>query len=84
MDKQDMPEYETIRAAVAGEAWAVEKIVAHYADYIAEMATVEVSQPDGSKKRVVDEDIRQAVTLKLIEAIPQFPLDELEQQEKQA
>ncbi len=28
MENQKMPEYETIRAAVAGEKWAVEKVVA--------------------------------------------------------
>lgn len=27
MENQKMPEYETIRAAVAGEKWAVEKVV---------------------------------------------------------
>ena len=26
MENQKMPEYETIRAAVAGEKWAVEKV----------------------------------------------------------
>ena len=30
MENQKMPEYETIRAAVAGEKWAVEKVVDCY------------------------------------------------------
>ena len=30
MENQKMPEYETIRAAVAGEKWAVEKVVECY------------------------------------------------------
>ena len=43
MENQKMPEYETIRAAVAGE-----------------------------------KDMRQSITKKLIEALPQFPLEEME------
>ena len=42
----------TIEAAVAGEKWALEKVLAYYADYIEELATVEVEQPDGSVKKV--------------------------------
>ena len=57
MEKQTMPDYETIRAAVAGEKWAV--------------------------KEVIDEDMRQYITMKLIEALPQFPLDELEKQNRE-
>ena len=30
MENQKMPEYETIRAAVAGEKWAVEKVVEQF------------------------------------------------------
>ena len=40
----------TIEAAVAGEKWALEKVLAYYADYIVELATVEIEQPDGSVK----------------------------------
>lgn len=76
MTQQSMPEYETIRAAVAGEKWAVEKVLECYADEIDQLATIEKKQPDGSMKNEIDEDMRQALVLKLIEAIPQFPLDE--------
>ena len=31
---------DTIKAAVAGEKWATEKVLAHYADYIDELSTV--------------------------------------------
>ena len=35
MDGQEkLLDYETIKAAVAGEKWATEKVLAHYADYI--------------------------------------------------
>ena len=40
MENQKMPEYETIRAAVAGEKWAVEKVVECYKDEIDRLSTV--------------------------------------------
>lgn len=75
MAKQNMPEYETIRAAVSGEQWAIEKVLECYSGELDKLATVETKQPDGSIKREIDEDMRQALALKLIEAIPQFPLE---------
>lgn len=75
MTKENMPEYETIRAAVAGEKWAIEKVLECYSGELDKLATVETKQPDGSIKREIDEDMRQALALKLIEAIPQFPLE---------
>lgn len=74
MENQKMPEYETIRAAVAGEKWAVEC----YKDEIDRLSTVAVRQPDGSTKQEINEDMRQSITKKLIEALPQFPLEEME------
>ena len=32
--QENLLDYETIRAATAGEKWATEKVLAHYADYI--------------------------------------------------
>ena len=78
MENQKMPEYETIRAAVAGEKWAVEKVVDCYKDEIDRLSTVAVRQPDGSTKQEINEDMRQSITKKLIEALPQFPLEEME------
>lgn len=75
MAKENMPEYETIRSAVAGEKWAIEKVLECYSGELDKLATVETKQPDGSIKREIDEDMRQALALKLIEAIPQFPLE---------
>ena len=51
MTEQSAPEYEIIRAAVAGEPWAIEKVVAHYQDEIDKEATVRKRQPDGSWNR---------------------------------
>lgn len=65
-------DYDTIQAAVAGETWAVEKVIEHYSDEINRLATIETTMPDGSKKMVVDEDMRQQLVLKLIEELPKF------------
>ena len=43
------------KAAVAGEKCATEKVLAHYADYIDELSTVEIRQPGGKVKKVIDE-----------------------------
>ena len=77
MDGQEkLLDYETIKAAVAGERWATEKVLAHYAGYINELSTVEIRQANGKKKKVIDEDIRQRISLKLLEALPSFPLEQ--------
>ena len=77
MDGQEkLLDYETIKAAVAGERWATEKVLAHYADYINELSSVEIRQANGKKKKVFDEDIRQRISLKLLEALPSFPLEQ--------
>lgn len=79
MDGQEkLLDYETIKAAVAGEKWATEKVLAHYADYIDELSTVEIRQPGGKVKKVIDEDMRQHISLKLLEALPSFQLEQEE------
>lgn len=39
-EQQNSLTYEIIKAAVAGERWATEKVIAHYDSYIEELATV--------------------------------------------
>ena len=82
MADQTIPDYETIRAAVAGETWAVEKVLMCCKDEIDRQATVKKRQPDGTFKLEIDEDMRQYITMKLIEALPQFPFEEMEREEK--
>ena len=57
----------TIRAAVAGEKWAKEKVIEHYTPMIDELA--------------VNEDMKQHLILKLLEELPNVPM---EQEEKRA
>lgn len=79
MEEQQNPlTYEIIKAAVDGEKWATEKIMAYYDDYMTELATVKERQPDGSERTYVDEDLKQEIALKLLEEIPNFPLEETE------
>ena len=63
------------RAAVAGEKWALEKVLACYGDEINRLAMVKKRQPDGTTKEEIDEDLRQTLIMKLFEAIPQFPME---------
>ena len=81
MTGQKMPDYETICAAVTGEKWALEKVLDCYGDEINRRAMVKKRHPDGSIKEEIDEDLRQTLILKLLEAIPQFPLEEMEREE---
>lgn len=53
-----------------------------YKDEIDRQATVKKRQPDGTFKLEIDEDMRQYITMKLIEALPQFPLEEMEREAK--
>lgn len=77
MDGQEkLLDYETIKAAVAGEKWATEKVLAHYADYIDELSMVKIKQPDGSVKKVIDQDMRQHISMKLLEALPSFQMEQ--------
>lgn len=77
-DQQNTLTYEVIKAAVAGEKWATERVLRYYDDYMTELATVKEKQPDGSVKSYVDEDLKQEIALKLLEEIPNFPLEETE------
>lgn len=77
-DQQNTLTYEIIKAAVAGEKRETEQILKHYDDYMTELATVKVRQPDGSVRTYVDEDLKQAIALNLLEQIPNFPLEEAE------
>lgn len=65
---------ETIQGAVAGKPDVVQKVIDHYSAYIDDLCTIEEQQRDGTMKKVLDEDMRQHVILKLIEALPEFDL----------
>lgn len=82
-NQQNLLDYVTIKGAVAGEKWAMEKVIAYYDDYMNELATMKETQPDGSVRTYVDEDVKQDIALKLLEEIPNFPLEEAERVAKE-
>ena len=47
------------------------------------LVTVQEKQLDGSVRTYVDEDLKQAIALKLLEEIPNFPLKEAERGAKE-
>ena len=63
MAEQEMLlDIDTIKAAVAGEKWAKDKVIEHYTPMIDELA--------------VDEDMKQHLILKLLEELPHFPMEQ--------
>lgn len=83
MSEDKMLDYETIRAAVFGERWAMEKVLERFRDEIDRNATIRVLQPDGSVREEIDEDLRQSIVMELIQAISHFPLDEALKEESE-
>ena len=47
------------------------------------LVTVQEKQPDGSVRTYVDEDLKKAIALKLLEEIANFPLEETERVAKE-
>lgn len=82
-DQQDLLDYKTIKGAVDGEKWAIEKIMAYYDDYMTELAKVKARRLDGSVRTYVDKDLKQEIALKLLKEIPNFPLEETERVAKE-
>jgi len=76
MAEMKSPDFATIQAAIAGEQWALDKVLECYGDEINRLFTIGKRQPDGSIKAGGDEDMRQQLIKKLLEAIPQFPIEE--------
>ena len=48
MTEQKIPDYETIKAAVAGEKWALEKVIECFSGEIDKLSTVTKQLPDGT------------------------------------
>lgn len=61
-DQETLLDAATIKAAVAGEKWATEKVIEHYTPMIEKMA--------------VDEDMKQHLIMKLLEELPNFPMEQ--------
>ena len=73
--KEDFLDNKTIHEAVSGDQQAIEKVLSYYADLIDLYSTVETRSKDGGTKRYVDPDLRQHIVMKLLEALPTFPVE---------
>lgn len=60
---------DVILRAAAGEADALEKVLACYEPYINRVATEQVHLPSGRVHYVIDEDCKSYIQMRLIEAI---------------
>ena len=71
-----MPDYENdTRRRYGRKNGRWKKVLDCYGDEINHLAMVKKRQPDGTTKEEIDEDLRQTLILKLLEAIPQFPIE---------
>ncbi len=61
--------YKTILAAKAGDYEAMQRILRHYAAYIAAYSKRTLEDEYGNKYEVVDEQIRQRIETKLMHSI---------------
>lgn len=61
-DQDTLLDTDTIKAAVAGERWATEKVIECYTPMIEKMA--------------VDQDMKQHLIMKLLEELPNFSMEQ--------
>lgn len=62
--------YETAHKAVHGDKDAQLEVLEYYDSYINALSSVEVVTPNGHMRRYVDKDLKAAIQLKYLEALP--------------
>ena len=67
--------FPVISAAAKGDVEAVNKVLKHYAGYIAKLSMLQYSDENGSARMYVDEELRRRLETKLIAAILTFRTD---------
>ena len=67
--------FSVISAAARGEVEAVNKVLKHYAGYIAKLSMLQYSDENGSARMYVDEELLRRLETKLIAAILTFRTD---------
>lgn len=72
--KYDLPPFEDIQAAISGDISAIQRIIKHYGNYIATLATKTVYDEWGNSYRHLDEELKQELEIELIMAIPTFQI----------
>ena len=66
--------FDTIEAAVSGREDAIQQVIQHYDHYLTNLSTREIPDEDGEPQAVVDYDLKEKLTAKLMEAILRFEL----------
>ena len=72
---QNLLPFETIVAAVSGDEDGIRAVVSHYDRYITTLSIREQIDPDGIRKKYVDEDMKRWLTAKLMQGILLFRMD---------
>lgn len=67
--------FPVISAAAKGDAEAMNRVLKHYAGYIAKLSMLQYSDESGSPRMYVDEKMRRRLETKLIAAILTFRAD---------
>ena len=67
--------FPVISAAATGDVEAVNKVLKHYAGYIAKLSMLQYSDENGSARMYVDEELLRRLETKLIAAILTFRTD---------
>lgn len=67
--------FPVISAAAKGDVEAVNKVLQHYAGYIAKLSMLQYSDENSSARMYVDEELRRRLETKLIAAILTFRTD---------
>lgn len=64
----------TIEAAVSGSEEAIQQVIQHYDRYLTHLSTREIPDDDGEAQLVIDYDLKERLTAKLMEAILRFDI----------
>ena len=74
-DERGLLPYPVILAATRGDPDAMRIVIRHYASYIAYLSTRKVHNEYGNTYYGIDEDIRERLQAKLMQAVLQFDLE---------
>lgn len=67
--------FETICAAVAGDALALQQVLKHYKNYIYKLCQCTYIDPNGTVHYYLDEELKQELEATLLERILRFKIE---------
>ena len=69
---ENLVPFETIKAATEGNLDAIEKVLDHFDPYITSLARGLYIKPNGDYQYVIDQQLHDEISVKLIDAILKF------------